>query len=132
MADYHGRRVFRAPGWIWFAVGFSTLLCATGTAFLLWQGGSWFITASAALMTLVGVGGLLECLVSRVELLDDAILVRSLFSRRRYPREQVEGVAEAKGVAPALKLAGGEWAKVPEVIGGGLGNSVRAWLRAGR
>ena len=69
MAGYGGQRVFRASGWIRVAVGLSTLLCAAGAAFMYVHGGSWFITGSLALMTLVGAGGLLECFISIVKAL---------------------------------------------------------------
>jgi hypothetical protein len=59
------------------------------------------------------------------------MVVRDLRGRRRYPIADIEGIEEAKGVAPALRLKGGRWVKLPSV-GGNLGNSVRAWLKNAR
>jgi hypothetical protein len=127
---YGGRTVFRAPVWVWIAVAISTALCAAGAIFTALHGSALFVQAGLALMTVVGIGGLVECAVTKVELRHDAIVVRTPWSRRRYPREQIVGVGEGKGVAPALRLADGSWAKMPEIIGGSFGNSVRAWLKA--
>ena len=131
MARYSGRRVFRASPGALFGLALVAVLFASGAAYMFLQGGSPLTAWGLGAMTVLALVGLLDWLVTRVELREDAVLVRTLWSRRRYPREEVAGVEEAKGVAPALKLAGGGWAKIPEVIGGGFGNSVRAWLKGG-
>jgi hypothetical protein len=96
---------YRARGWTWVSVG---------------------LTGAAAIL---GIGSIIESLILRIELTDDAMIVTDLRGRRRYAITEIEGIEEAKGVPPALRLTGGKWVKLPSV-GSNLGNSVRAWLRA--
>jgi len=127
---YGGRRVFRVQR---VAIGIlvvSIAITAVGAAYMFLHGKSPLTTWGLAAMTVLGLVGLADWLVTRVELLDDAIVVRTLWSRRAYPRAEIEGAAEEKGAPAALVLTGGRFAKMPENIGAGFGNSVRAWLKA--
>ena len=127
---YGGRRVFRVHR---VAIGIlfaSIALFASGAVYMFLYGKSPLTTWGLAAMTVLGLLGLVDWLVTRVELLDASIVVRTLSSRRSYPRAEIEGAAEAKGVPAALVLTGGRFAKMPENIGPGFGNSVRAWLKA--
>jgi PH (Pleckstrin Homology) domain-containing protein len=91
------------------------------------RGWNW-VSVVLACMTVVGVGGIIESLVLRVRLTDDALLVTDLRGRRRYDVTDIAGVHEAKGVPTAIQLADGRWVKLPSV-GSSLGNSIRAWLK---
>ena len=97
---------YSARGWTWASVG---LACAT----------------------VVGVGGIVESLVLRVRLTDDALLVTDLRGRRRYPLSEITEVAEAKGAPTSIGLADGRWVSLP-AVGSSLGNSIRAWLKQSR
>jgi hypothetical protein len=126
---YQGRRVFRAGLWMVLLLVGVTLLFA-GMAFAAWRTGGWtwvslFLAAAAVIL---GLGGILETLLLRIELTDDAMLVTDLRGRRRYAMADIERIEEAKGVPPALLLRDGRWVKLPSVAAS-LGNSVRAWLR---
>ena len=68
---------YRARGWTWVSIG---------------------LTAAAGLL---GIGGILESLILRIELTDDAMIVTDLRGRRRYAITEIEGIEEAKGVPPA-------------------------------
>ena len=126
---YGGRRVFRvSPVLIWIVVA-SIALFASGATYMFLYGKSPLTAWGLAGMTVLGVVGLVDWLVTRVDLLDDAIVVRTLWSRRSYPRSEIESVYEAKGVPSALVLTGKRTVKMPE-IGPSFGNSVRAWLKA--
>ena len=96
---------YRAGGWTWVSIGL------------------------AAATVVLGAGSIIETLILRIELTDDAIVVTDLTGRRRYAMADIERIAEAKGVPPALLLKDGRWVKLPSV-GDNLGNSVRAWLKA--
>lgn len=96
---------YRANGWNWVSI---FLACAT---------------------VVLGLGSIVESLVLRIELTDDALIVTDLRGRRRYDIADIDGISEAKGVPPALRLKDGRWVKLPS-IGNSLGNSVRAWLRS--
>ena len=126
---YRGRRVFRIhPVAIWIVVA-SIALFATGAVYMFLYGKSPFTAWGLAGMAVLGVVGLVDWLVTRVELLDDEIVVRTLWSRRSYPRAEIESVYEAKGVPSALVLTGDRIVKMPD-IGPSFGNSVRAWLKS--
>jgi hypothetical protein len=96
---------YRADGWTWVSMGL-----AAGTVGL-------------------GFGSIIETLILRIELTDDAMIVTDLRGRRRYAMADIEGIEEARGCPPALLLKDGRWVTLPSV-GNNLGNSVRAWLKA--
>jgi hypothetical protein len=83
-----------------------------------------------AALVILGLLGLVDGLTRRVILETDALRITGLWGRRRYPKNDILGIEEAKGVQSALRLRDGRWAKLPEDVGQGLGNSVRAWLKA--
>ena len=127
---YEGRTVFTRGAAVLAFVAGATVLFALGAAFTYSQRGWTWLSAGLALATVVlGLGGIAEVLIERVELTPDALLVRRLWGTSRYPIEEIERVEEAKGVAPAVRLVDGRWVQLPDV-GGHFGNSARAWLRA--
>ena len=126
---YRGRRVFRlGPGMLLIFVGL-TVLFAVGAWMTYREGGWGWVSISLSCATVVlGFGSILESLVLRIELTDDAMLVTELRGRRRYSKADIDRIQELKGVSPTLLLKGGRWVKLPSV-GSDLGNSVRAWLK---
>ena len=128
---YNGRRVFRAGRWM-------ALLCIGATAIFAaaaigaYRHGGWaWVSIGLACATVVGLGGVLESLILRIDLTDDAMLVSDLRGRRRYDLADIERIEETKGGPPAIRLKNGTWVKLPSVASS-LGNSVRAWLKAGK
>jgi len=106
-----------------------TLGFAAGALFTYRTAGWTWVSVGLALATLgLGVGSVIESLVLRIELTDDAIVVTRLTGKERFPRESIQRVEEAKGVPPALLLRSGQWVKLPPV-GSYLGNSIRSWLK---
>jgi hypothetical protein len=94
------------------------------------RGWSW-VSIGLACATVVGVGGIVESLVLRVRLTDDALLVTDLRGRRCYALTEIAKVEEAKGSPTAILLMDGRWVKLPGV-GSSLGNSIRAWIKNSR
>lgn len=131
MSPYEGRRSFRTTRAQLAATIAAELLFVSGAVYTFRTGGLSVTSAVLALLALVGLAGVLEALVRRVELTDDALLVRDLLRRRRIPREEIAGVEEARGVPTVLVLRTGPAMKLPDV-GHAIGTSIRAWLRAGR
>lgn len=106
-----------------------TVLFAAGAVVTYSQRGwNWVSLSLAAITVVFGLGGILESLILRIELKDDAMVVTDLKGRKRYAITDIERIEEAKGVPPTLLLKDGKWVKLPSV-GSDLGNSVRAWLR---
>jgi len=110
-----------------FAV-LTALFAGGGLAQYRVHGWNWVSIGMVAAAVILGLGSIIETLVLRIELTDDAMIVTELLGRKRYPIADIERVEEAKGVPPALLLTNGRWVKLPSV-GNSLGNSVRAWLK---
>ena len=109
-------------------IGATALFGAVAVVSYRTGGWTWVSMFLAAATVIVGVGGIIETLILRIELTDDAMLVTDLRGRRRYAIADIERIEEAKGVPPALRFKDGRGVKLPSV-GGNLGNSVRAWLK---
>jgi hypothetical protein len=106
-----------------------TAFCALGVWMTYRVGGWSSVSIGLTFVTVIlGLGSILESLVLRIELSDDAMVVTELTGRRRYSKADIDGIQEAKGVSPTLLLKDGRWVKLPSV-GSDLGNSVRAWLK---
>ena len=127
---YRGRRVFR-PGWdaLLIMIG-CTALFATG-AFMTYRerGWTWVSVGLAVGTVFLGFGSIIETFIFRIDLTEDAMVVRDWRGRRRYAMSDIEGVEETKGSPPALLLKDGRWVQLPSTSHN-LGNSVRAWLKA--
>lgn len=131
MGEYRGRREFRAGRVMVIASIVVAALFAT-VAVTTYRDRGWnWVSVGLVCATVVGVGAIVESLVLRVRLTDDALLVTDLRGRRRYPLSEIAGVGEAKGVPTAIRLSDGRWVSLPSV-GSNLGNSIRAWLKQSR
>ena len=128
MGAYQGRRDFRAGRGVMLVVVLSTMLTATGAVMTYRERGWNWVSVGLACMTVLGLAGILETFVFRVQLTDEALFVTDLRGRRSYPVTDIAGVYEAKGVPTTLLLSGGRQVSLPPV-GSSLGNSIRAWLK---
>ena len=86
------------------------------------------MSAGAVGLTLLGVAGITESVVTRIELTDDALVVTNLRGRREYPVAEIERIEETRGMSPAVLLKDGRWVSLP-AVGSSAGNSIRAWLK---
>jgi hypothetical protein len=123
------RDVFRTTaGLRWVVVG-ATLM------FVVMLGIS-FVTGPPTLfygfvaLTVFGVLGIIETILTRVELHDNHIVAVAFFTRRMYPRDEITSVTWAKGSPVSLQINGMTWAHLPntghssqKVVG-----AIRAWL----
>jgi hypothetical protein len=91
------------------------------------RGWTW---TSAALIasSVLGLAGVLQGVVRRIELADDTLCVTDLWTRYRLSKSEIVSVHEAKGVPTTLLLADGRKISLPE-LGQRPGNSIRAWLK---
>jgi hypothetical protein len=114
-------------------VAITALFAAGAVQTYRMSGWTWVSVGLAASTILLGLGSIVESLVMRIEITDDALLVTDLRGHRRYAISDIERVEEAKGSPVAILLTTGRWVKLPSV-GSNVGNSIRAWLRqrAGR
>ena len=128
---YDGRRVFKR-GWLVLpAVCLATALFGAAAVVTFQLRGWDWVSIGMAVAAVFGVAGIVEALVERVVLEEDALAVRRLWGTRRYALADIDRVEEAKGVEPAIRLKDGRWVKLPDVVPH-FGNSARAWLRAHR
>jgi hypothetical protein len=130
MPPYSGRRVFRTPKWILGSIAGAEILFLAGTWYQFQHHGLRPLTYFFVALAVFGLLGLIDSLTRRIILEAEALRITGLWGRRRYPKQEIVGIEEAKGVPPALRLRDGRWAKLPADLGHGLGNSVRAWLKA--
>jgi hypothetical protein len=126
---YRGRRVFRmGPGMSLVFIALTAFFALGAWMTYRERGWGWLSITLACATVVLGFGSILESLILRIELTDDAMLVTELMGRKRYSKSDIDRIGEAKGTPPALLLKGGRWVKLPSV-GSDLGNSVRAWLK---
>jgi hypothetical protein len=127
------RDVFRTTATLrWVIVGVTMLFVAfLGISFV---SGAPTLFYGFVALTVFGVLGIIETILTRVELHDNHIVAIGLFTRRTYPRDQITSVSWAKGSPVSLKLNGTTWAHLPntghssqKVVG-----AIRAWLNEGR
>lgn len=129
MSRYGGRTEFKL-GWpfIAFYMVLTALFAAATVALWRVDGLTW-VTITLAGMSAMSAGAIVETLVLRIHLTDDALVVRDLRGRRSYAKSDIDTIEEARGAPPSLRLKDGRWARLPSV-GRSLGNSVRAWLKS--
>ena len=109
----------------------STILSATAWVVLRWLGAGRLLTIGAAVFTAFFALGLLDLIVSRIELGPDALRIIELHRRRSIPRADIVS-AKAEGGSVFLQLRNGSWFKLPDTGRSGTGvlNTVRAWMGA--
>ena len=129
---YAGRRDFRlGRGWTLLYVALTALFVAGTYGSYVYRGWSWVTIGAVIATAILGPGSIIESLVQRIQLTDDAMVVRTLTGTRRYAIDSIERIEESKGGPPAIRLKDGRWVKLPSVATN-LGNSVRAWLKDAR
>lgn len=74
--------------------------------------------------------GIAELFTSYVTLGEQDFRMRKNFRTTIVPRENIASVAVAKGCPTTLLLNDGGKVVVPELGGKGIGNSLRAWIKA--
>jgi hypothetical protein len=126
------RDVFRTTaGFRWVIVGVTMLFVAMlGIAFVT---GPPTLFYGFVALTVFGVLGIAETMVTRIELHDDRIVAVAFFVRRTYQRAQITSVTWTKGSPVSVQLNGTEWAHLPntghssqKIVG-----AIRAWLNEG-
>ena len=130
MSGYAGRRVFRSsPGFVLLYMGITGLVAAGALMTYRARGWTWVSVGMLFATVVLGVGSIIESLVLRIELTNDAMLVTRLTGQTAYHIGDIERISEEKGGPPYLFMKDGRRVKLPSVASS-LGNSVRAWLKA--
>jgi hypothetical protein len=125
---YRGRREFRY-GLVIVFVSIASAILFIGLAVWTYRTYGWtWMSLGAFGLAALGIAGVAEILVTRVELTGDALVITGLRGTRRYARTGIKRVEEARGVSPAVLLEDGRWVQLPPV-GTRIGNTRRAWLK---
>ena len=88
-----------------------------------------WVAAALGLCTLIGIAAVLETLVAKVTIGDDAVVVRDLFRSRAFTWEQIESV-KLEGGSTALRMRSGKWEPLPEWMPYGASMSARHRIAA--
>lgn len=121
---------FTAPVWILATTGVLALAFpAAAVGLFLSEGWSGTTLVSFALVPM-GLLGVVEVFVRRIELYPDRLVVVSNLRRRSYLRTQFVAASWAKGVPVALEFVGGGYLRLPEVGASpaSVAQTLRAWL----
>lgn len=128
MVAYRGRRDFRSGTAAVIICVVVTLIFAAGAVMTYHQSGWSWVSIGLACGAAFSIAAIVEALVFRVQLTDDALVVTDLRGRRRYSKSDITGVEEGKGIPTYIILASGRGVALPPV-GSSIGNSIRAWLK---
>jgi hypothetical protein len=130
----HSNKAFCYPWWGSALAGVGAVLFSAGAWYTIRTGAEWWLIAIYALMALLSILGFVGALMTRIELREEELRVRSGLSREVYHRSQLVEVTWAKGVPVSVKTQDGVWVELPSVAAGSqsLANSLRAWMRRGK
>lgn len=121
-------RITTAP-WIYAALAFSIALCVSGIVMLSIEEADWEFYGLVALLVLFSVA-LLEAAFKKIENIGETIEIVENFKKEKIPKSAIQKVSWEKGSGSFLKLANGDFVKLP-ITGRneqGVVNSIRSWL----
>jgi hypothetical protein len=126
------RDVFRTTAALRWVVVVATMVFAAMLGISVFTGPPMLFYGFVAL-TVFGVLGIVDTIVTRVELHDDHIEAVTLFKRRRYARGEVTSVTWAKGSPVSLRINDATWAHLPNTgqSSQAVTGAIRAWLNEG-
>ncbi len=108
--------VFKTPFWILaWVVGFTLFCLGMGIFFARTNGldqWTWLCLG----LTLFGIAGTVDSLISRVILSENSLTIISWKGRFSLPRGDIESVKTEKGCPMNIKTRDGHWVKIPEII----------------
>jgi hypothetical protein len=109
----------------------ATLGCASAVVVYWPERGGLLSTFGMVLLPAVLVCGLADALLTRLELQEEAMTLRTLRGVRTIERQRIASAGWEAGVGVSLKLVDGTWVKLPHLGNGqGCTNTIRAWLKA--
>ena len=127
---YGGRTQFRTlPGRLVFFCALSFIVLAISLAASISQTETW-ILAVCWTIYLLSIVAIADLVFSDVHLDNNELRMRYNFRTRIILRENIESVSVAKGCPIILILKDGGHVSLPDLAVQGIGNSLRAWIRA--
>lgn len=124
-------QTFRASRWVIGITVMGLSISTLGLHFFSREAGGTIKAVGFAVLSLLFAAGLLESLMTRVVLTQDALEVRRPFKSTSLSPGQVKRVVAEKGALVALELREGGWFKLPGLVAGPHPNSLRAWVKRG-
>ncbi|MCI0620136.1 MAG: hypothetical protein L0387_00400 [Acidobacteria bacterium] len=123
-------RVLRASPWAVGAVGVAALLFVVGFMSTYRNEGWNWKSMGFGVFSILGFLGLLETTITRIVLSEDALRIVSLFSKKSYPRSEIQELKQEWKSAVFLRLTSGGWVEIPwMLVSKKLIPSVRTWLK---
>ena len=125
------RQTLRPARWLVIAVIASAVLVSIGAVWMYRIGGWSSTSVTLTLLCLISAGALVELAILRVSFSREVMKVVHLWSVRSLRRDDIRSVIWESGAGVSLKLANGEWFKLPELglNSQGVANTLRAWLK---
>jgi len=128
--SYEGRSEFRtSPGRLVAFAALSVIVLVISIAASIYEPEFWVsaICWSIFVLSIIAIADLIS---SYITLGDTALRMRRNFRTQVIPRIAIESVSVAKGCPIILHLQGGGQVEVPDLAVRGIGNSLRAWVKA--
>jgi len=134
IAATYRERTLRTAGWLVGASAAAALLFFAGLGGALYMRGPGWPAVAFGVLCLVGALGMLDVARRRIVLRRGEVRIVSMWSERVYSRETIDSVTWESGVGVALKLASGDWVRLPELgrNSQSVANTIRAWLKQTR
>jgi hypothetical protein len=125
------RAVIRYSPFLRGFIGLAGVAFVWASIALLLAEGITVLSVGGIACALVGLAGMAETLLGRVELGPDRLSIVGPLSRREYPRSDIESVKWLKHRGLFLLFRNGKPVEVPWVgpIFGNVGPEIRAWLK---
>jgi hypothetical protein len=122
--------VIRPARWMFVVLALGELIATSGAALVGIQRGVTWLTIALAGAALLFSLGMVDLIVSRIELAPDALNITELFRHRSIPKRDIAGV-KREGGSVYLQLNDGRWSKVPDtgLSNFAVWNSINAWLK---
>lgn len=123
-------RVIRTAGGFKILSAIAALvMCAAGGYFIV-AGSSTRLFAVGVALVVLGIGGFVDTLISRIILDDDTLRIVSIARRQTHARGDFES-AKVDGGQVVLMRRDGGWLKLPDTGANALSvrNSIDAWLK---
>jgi len=123
-------KIFRTPRWVTVLLGVITGAAAVGFVLAFRQQGLSLVAVGLAVFAALAGIGLLEAILTCVELGGDSLTFVTQFRRRRIPRADIDSVTWESGCGVSIKLVTGAWVTLPDTGNSqARTNSIRAWLK---
>lgn len=128
--SYRGRTHFRTtPGRLVVFTALSLAILAISITASTYEPAVW-VRAFCWAIFFLSVVAIADLMLSYIDLGETDFRMRQNFRTRVIPKEDIESISAEKGCPLILRLRDGGHVELPDLAIQGIGNSLRAWIRA--